>query len=65
MSQLINLKQLTERHPAFTLDSLRALILRAPNNGLIESGAIVRIGRRVLIDAQAFDRWLDHYRRAA
>lgn len=31
---------------------------RIAGNGLAEAGAIVRIGRKVLIDEQAFFRWL-------
>jgi hypothetical protein len=65
MSQLLTLNQLTSRHPAFTLDALRSLIFRRLENGLNESGAIVRIGRRVLVDADAFDRWLASRRHAA
>jgi len=33
-----------------------------PGNGLQESGAILRIGRKVLIDLDAFDAWLDEHR---
>jgi hypothetical protein len=31
---------------------------RIPGNGLAEAGAIIRLGRRVLIDEQAFFLWL-------
>jgi len=66
---LFSVKQFSERRPAWTQPALRNLILnsadrfnshgeRIPGNGLAESGAIVRIGRRVLIDEQAFFRWI-------
>ena len=29
-----------------------------PGNGLVEAGAIIRVGRRVLIDAPRFREWL-------
>ena len=55
-------------YPAFTEPSLRNLIFKAgrrhssdgeiPGNGLIEAGAIVRIGRKVLIDADRFFDWV-------
>ncbi|MEI6067960.1 MAG: hypothetical protein WCP96_11495 [Methylococcaceae bacterium] len=51
-------KQFSERHPAFTVGSLRALIFNANSNGLNESGAIVRINRRVLINEPNFFIWV-------
>tara|TARA_Y100000031_G_C8198441_1_gene374969 strand:+ start:1233 stop:1370 length:138 start_codon:yes stop_codon:yes gene_type:complete len=33
-----------------------------PGNGLAEERAIIRVGRKVLIDLDAFDRWLDDHR---
>ncbi len=63
---LYSVKRFSEKHPAFTQASLRALIDKArerhstrgpiPGNGL--APAIVRVGRRVLIDEEAFFRWL-------
>jgi hypothetical protein len=66
--QLYTIKQFSERFPAFTEPSLRNLKFKAeprhstkgeiPGNGLIEAGAIVRIGRRVLIDEDRFFDWV-------
>ena len=66
---LFSVAQFSERRPAWTQASLRNYILNAadrvnsrgeriPGNGLAEAGAIVRVGRRVLIDEQAFFRWI-------
>ncbi len=52
--------QLAEECPAFSEAGLRKLILRAPLNGL--EPAIVRLGRRVLIDYGRFNRWLEEHR---
>ena len=52
-------KQFSERHPAFTVGSLRALIFDAHTNGLNESDAIVRINRRVLLNEPKFFDWVD------
>lgn len=43
----------------FTEAQLRWWIFQEHNNGLASAGAIVRVGRRVYIDADAFDRWID------
>ena len=33
-----------------------------PGNGLEEVGAIIRIGRKILIDLDRYDAWLDRHR---
>lgn len=48
------------QHPAITEGGLRWLIFRADQNGLDQ--AIVRVGRRVLIDVEAFNSWLEQGR---
>ncbi len=53
-------KQVTQARPAFTEASLRWLIFNAERNGLNQ--ALVRIGRRVLIDLERFDHWLEDHR---
>jgi hypothetical protein len=66
---LFTVRQFADRRPAWSTQALRNLILNAedrltsrgeriPGNGLAEAGAIVRIGRRVLIDEGAFFRWI-------
>lgn len=61
--------QFAERFPAWSPASLRALIYTSEDrishggdvikgNGLRKSGAIIRVGRRVLIDEEAFFRWI-------
>ncbi|MCG5073048.1 hypothetical protein [Paraburkholderia tagetis] len=67
-SSLRTVQQFSERHPAWTEAALRNLIFKAearessrgtiPGNGLIECGAIVRIGRKVLIDEAPFFAWV-------
>lgn len=52
-------QQFSEKHHAFTVASLRALIFNANTNGLNESTAIVRIGRKVIINEDKFFDWLE------
>ena len=61
-------EQFSERNPAFTPPALRNLIFKAearqssrgeiPGNGLAASGAIIRLGRRVLLDEAKFLAWV-------
>jgi hypothetical protein len=50
--------QFAEANPAFSEASLRWHIFEAPRNGLQAAAAIVRVGRRVLIDVDRFERWI-------
>lgn len=66
----LTISQFSKKHPAFSEASLRNLIFhskprssslgRIPGNGL--GSAIARVGRRVLIDEQAFFEWLEQHR---
>ena len=71
--RLATIKQLPnlEGYRCFTEAALRHLVFNSqdrfssnggkiPGNGM--ASAIVRIGRRVLIDLDEFDRWLDRHR---
>jgi len=51
-------RQFAERHPAFPEGGLRHRIFHADSNGLAKSRAIVRNGRRILIDEERFFDWV-------
>lgn len=51
--------QFTEKHPAFTKGGMRALIFNENSNGLAKAGAVVRLGRKVLIDESKFFAWVE------
>lgn len=64
--QPLTIRQLSERFPAFSEPALRNLVFCSktrqstkgpiPGNGL--NLAIIRIGRKVLIDVEQFEAWL-------
>ncbi len=66
----LTIRQLSERYPAFSEPALRNLVFCAkprqstkgpiPGNGL--DRAILRVGRKVLIDAEQFQAWLNERR---
>lgn len=58
MSKYLTVNQFRANHQAFTLGGLRTLIFNEHSNGLAQSGAIVRIGRKVLIDETKFFAWV-------
>lgn len=57
--QYLTVSQFCENHRAFKPGGLRSLIFNERTNGLAESGAIVRIGRKVLIDEAKFFAWVE------
>lgn len=59
MPTLSTVKQFPTKFPAFTTGGLRSLIFNEHSNGLAESGAIVRIGRKVLISEEKFFIWVE------
>ncbi len=61
----LTVQQFTEKNKAFTTGGLRALIFNEHSNGLAQSGAIVRIGRKVLIDEAKFFGWVQAQNKAA
>ncbi len=64
---LLTVRQFSDKHPAFPQGSLRNLIFLAENRnisrGIIEGNglnvALVRIGRKLLIDEAKFFQWID------
>ena len=64
MPTLSTVNQFTEKNPAFTHGGLRSLIFNEATNGLAKSGAIVRIGRKVLIDESKFFAWIEAQNKA-
>lgn len=76
---LLTVEQFSGRYPPWSQPALRNLILnsedrvaasgqRVAGNGLAEAGAIVRVGRRVLVSESRFFAWIacqQRHRRAA
>ena len=53
---LLTVQQFCEKHRAFTPGGLRWLLFHRHTNGLEQ--AVVRLGRRLLLDEAAFFVWL-------
>ncbi len=59
LPNLKTVKQFIAENPAFTLGGVRNYIFFEEQNGLRASGAIKRIGRKILIDVDAFYKWVE------
>ena len=56
--ELLTVQQFADRFPAFPVGGLRWQIFNEGSNGLKEAGAIIRVGRKVLIDVQHYFAWI-------
>ncbi len=61
----LTVQQFTAKHTAFNTGGLRSLIFNEHQNGLADSGAIVRIGRKVLVDENKFFVWVQSQNKGA
>jgi hypothetical protein len=55
----LTVQQFSKRHQAFTTGMLRSLIFNEHHNGLTSFNAVVRIGRKVLINESNFFTWVE------
>ena len=60
----LTVQQFTNKHAAFNTGGMRSLIFNEHQNGLAKSGAIIRIGRKVLIDQDLFFSWVQSQNKA-
>ena len=51
--------QFVATHKAFTSGGIRALIFNENSNGLAKAGAVIRVGRKVLINEEKFFAWVE------
>ncbi|MCC8995964.1 MAG: hypothetical protein LM517_02650 [Nitrosomonas sp.] len=64
---LLTVRQFSDKHPAFTQGSIRNLIFLAENRktsrGTIQGNglkiALIKIGKKLLIDEEKFFQWID------
>lgn len=51
--------QFVNANPAFTMGGMRSLIFKEHEHKLQEKGVIKRLGKKILIDVDAFFAWID------
>ena len=58
MTQYLTVRQLSDKYPAFPQGGIRHLIFHEEINGF--NAVIVRVGKKVLIDENAFLNWIEN-----
>ena len=56
---LYTIAQFSERHPFISQGGLRFQIFNSKDNDLEQLGALVRLGKRVLINEPKYFEWID------
>jgi hypothetical protein len=59
MKILSTVNQFSDKHRAFTKGGLRSLIFNEHKNGLAKAGAVIRVGRKVVLDETKFFAWIE------
>lgn len=62
-ARLLTVSQFVEKHSWATKGGLRALLFNRKKNGL--DAAVVRLGRKLLLDEEQFFQWLESRGREA
>jgi hypothetical protein len=62
---LLTVRQLAETQPALTVGGIRWDLFNRDQNGLVQAGAIIKRGRKILIDPDRYMGWLDSNREHA
>ena len=62
-NKLYTIAQLCARHPWLKEKAMRWLLYNADENGI--GRCVIRVGRRVLIDENSFEDWLEERREVA
>ena len=61
--RLARVRQIPELYPSFTESSIRWLIFNEKSNGFSE--CLRRLGRKILIDLDQFESWIDQQQEGA
>jgi hypothetical protein len=59
ITKLLTISQFCEEHKFASQGGLRHLVFNASNNGMRKANVIKKLGRRVLIDENAFFSWVN------
>lgn len=55
----LTVNQFCEKHKAFKIGGVRSQLFNADKNGLKESGAVIRSGKKILINEPKWFAWLE------
>ena len=63
--KLFSINDFVKLHSWLTKRALENQIFMAKHNGLLKAGAIIKIGRKVLIDLDRYNQWVENKRVSA
>jgi len=61
--RFLTIRQTAQTYPALNVSALRWLRFHGDTNGF--NSCVLTVGRKLLIDADAFERWIDSHKAGA
>lgn len=58
LHNLITVEELAKKHPKLTIGGIRWWLFNRDRNGLKDSGAVIKMARKLFIDETKFIDWL-------
>lgn len=53
----MTVQQFVDSHAYYTMASFRWILFNRATNGLTASGAIIKIGKKIIIDSEKVEEW--------
>lgn len=61
----MTVQQYVDAHPYYSMASFRWILFSRHTNGLAKAGAVIKIGKKILIDSDRVAAWEDSQREVA
>lgn len=61
----LTVNQYVESHPYHSMGAFRWILFNRATNGLSKAGAVIKIGKKILIDTEKAEAWEDSQREGA
>lgn len=61
----MTVQQYVDAHPYYTMGAFRWILFNRFSNNLAKSGAVIKIGKKILIDPEKAEAWEDGQREIA
>ena len=58
----MTVQQYVATHPYYSMSSFRWILFGRHTNGLAKAGAVIKIGKKILIDSEMVEKWEDSQR---
>jgi len=61
----LTVQQYVDSHPYHTIGAFRWILFNRASNGLSKSGAVIKLGKKILLDSERVEEWENSQREVA